>query len=158
MVEIGQKAPDAELVDTERKQVKISDFKGKTTVLLFYPGAFSGTCTKELCTFRDSLAKFNEINANVVGISVDSPFANKAFKEQNKLGFPLLSDYAKAALKAYNAWHEDFAGIKGYTAAKRSVFVLDKDLTVRYKWISDIPSKEPDYGVVASEAEKAGSY
>ncbi len=158
MVEIGQKAPDAEFVDTEKKQVKSSDFKGKTTVLLFYPGAFSGTCTKELCTFRDSLAKFNDINANVVGISVDSPFANKAFKEQNKLGFPLLSDYTKAALKAYNVWHDDFAGIKGYTAAKRSVFVLDQDLTIRYKWISDIPSKEADYATVAKESEKAWFY
>ncbi|MDG6997111.1 MAG: redoxin domain-containing protein, partial [Nitrososphaerota archaeon] len=71
MVEVGQKAPDVELVDTEKKPVKISDFKGKTTVLLFYPGAFTGVCTKELCTFRDSMSKFNDINANIVGISVD---------------------------------------------------------------------------------------
>ena len=157
MVEVGQKAPDIELVDTEKKPVKISDFRGKTTVLLFYPGAFSGTCTKELCTFRDSLAKFNDINANVVGISVDGPFANKAFKEQNRLGFPLLSDHTKAALKAYNARHDDFAGIKGYTAAKRSVFILDKEQTIRYKWVSDVPGNEPDYALVAGEAEKAKS-
>lgn len=154
MVEVGQRAPDVELVDTERNPVRISDFKGKTTVLLFYPGAFTGVCTKELCTFRDSITQFNNVSANVVGISVDSPFANKAFKSQNNLNFPLLSDHTRAAVKAYNAWHDDFAGIKGYSAAKRSVFILDHDLNIRFKWVSDNPGVEPDYALVAREAEK----
>ena len=95
MIEVGSKAPDVELVDTEKKVVKISDYKGKPTVLLFYPGAFTGVCTKEMCTFRDSLTKYNQLGVNVLGISIDSPFANKAFKDANNLNFPLLSDLGK---------------------------------------------------------------
>ncbi len=154
MVEVGQKAPEIELVDTERKPVKISDFKGKTTVLAFYPGAFTGVCTKEMCTFRDSMSKFNSLDANVVGISVDPPFSNKAFKDANKLNFVILSDYARNGVRTYGVAHEDFVGLKGYTAAKRSVFVLDKDGVVQFKWIADNPGIEPNYEQVAKEVEK----
>lgn len=152
MVEVGQKIPDVELVDTERNPVKLSSFKGKPVILLFYPGAFTGVCTKELCTFRDSKAKFNGLN--VVGISVDSPFANKAFKTENKIEFPLLSDYNREAVRAFNNYDENFAGLKGYTASKRAVYVLDGDQIVRYKWISENPGVEPDYATVAKEADK----
>ncbi len=155
MIEVGQKAPDVQLVDSERKPVKISDFKGKTTVLLFFPGAFTGTCTKEMCTFRDEISKYNNLNANVVGISVDSPFALKAFKSANNLDFTLLSDFSRNAVNSYAVPQNDFAGILGYTTAKRSVFVLDKDQKVRFKWVSDNPGVEPDYAVVAKETEKA---
>src|SRR5579875_2332811 len=127
MVEIGERAPDVELVDTERKPVKISDFKGKRTVLAFYPGAFTGVCTKEMCTFRDSLSKFNSLDANVVGISVDRPFG--------------------VAL-------ENFAGLRGYTSAKRAVFILDKEGVVKFKWVSDNPGIEPNYEQVLSELSK----
>ncbi|HVB11927.1 MAG TPA: peroxiredoxin [Nitrososphaerales archaeon] len=154
MVETGQKAPNVELVDTDKKPVKISDYRGKPTLLLFYPGAFTGVCTKEMCTFRDSLAKYNQLGINVVGISVDGPFANKAFKDANGVNFPLLSDYAHEAIKAYGVTLENFAGLKGYTASKRAVFVLDKDQNVRFKWVSDNPGIEPDYNTVAKEAEK----
>jgi len=155
LVEIGQRAPDVQLIDTDRKPVKISDFKGKTTVLLFFPGAFTGVCTKEMCTFRDSMANYNKLNANVVGISVDSPFSDKAFKDANQLSFPLLSDYAREAVKAYGVELPNFAGLNGYTAAKRAVFILDKDQNVRFKWVSDNPGVEPNYATVAQEAEKA---
>jgi len=154
MVETGQKAPNVELVDTDKKPVKISDYRGKPTLLLFYPGAFTGVCTKEMCTFRDSLTKYNQLGINVVGISVDGPFANKAFKDANGVNFPLLSDYAHEAIKAYGVTLENFAGLKGYTASKRAVFVLDKDQNVRFKWVSDNPGIEPDYNTVAKEAEK----
>ncbi|MHB1867645.1 MAG: peroxiredoxin [Nitrososphaerales archaeon] len=154
MVETGQKAPNVELVDTDKKPVKISDYRGKPTVLLFYPGAFTGVCTKEMCTFRDSLSKYNQLGISVVGISVDGPFANKAFKDANGVNFPLLSDYAHEAIKAYGVTLENFAGLKGYTASKRAVFVLDKDQNVRFKWVSDNPGIEPDYNTVAKEAEK----
>jgi len=155
MTEVGQKAPDVQLVDTEKKLVKISDFKGKTTVLLFFPGAFTGTCTKEMCAFRDEISKYNNLNANVVGISVDSPFALKAFKSANNLSFTLLSDFPRNAINSYGVPLNDFAGIVGYTTSKRSVFVLDKDQNVRFKWVSDNPGVEPDYAVVAKETEKA---
>ncbi len=154
MVEVGQKAPEAEFVDTERKQIKISDFKGKTTVLAFFPGAFTGVCTKEMCTFRDSLSKFSSLDANVVGISVDSPFSNKSFKEANKLNFAILSDYNRDGVKAYGIELENFAGLKGYTAAQRAVFILDKDGVIKSKWIAENPGLEPNYDWVSREVEK----
>lgn len=155
MVEVGQKAPDVQFVDTERKPVKVSDFKGKTTVLLFFPGAFTGVCTKEMCNFRDNIANYNKLNANVVGISVDSPFADKAFKDANQLSFPILSDYNRDGVKSFGVDMPNFAGLNGYTAAKRAVFVLDKEGNIRFKWVSDNPGVEPDYATVAREAEKA---
>ncbi len=145
MVEVGEKIPDLELVDTDLKKVKISDFKGKVVVLAFYPAAFTSVCTKEMCTFRDSLAKFNDINAIVLGISVDPPFSNKAFKEYNKINFPILSDYNRDAVKKLGIdW--EFPNLKGYVLAKRSVFIVDKDGKVVYKWVSEDPGKEPPYG------------
>jgi glutaredoxin-dependent peroxiredoxin len=154
MVDVGKKAPEVELVDAERKPVKISDYKGKPVVLLFFPGAFTSVCTKEMCTFRDNLSKYNQLGVNVVGISVDGPFANKAFKDANSLNFPLLSDYSRKAVKEYGVELDNFAGLKGYTASKRAVFVLDRDQNVRFKWVGDNPGIEPDYNMVANEAEK----
>jgi peroxiredoxin len=145
---VGDKAPDFTLYDTEKKPRSLKEFLGKKTVLAFYPGAFTGVCTKEMCTFRDSLSRFNALNAQVVGISVDSPFANKAFATQNNLQFPLLSDFNRTALKAYGIVHEGFSGLNGYSASRRSVFILDKDGIVRYAWISDNPGVEPNYDEV----------
>lgn len=152
-VEIGKKAPDFKLYDTDRKERSLSEFAGKKVVLAFYPGAFTGVCTKELCNFRDSLSKFNNVNAQVMGISVDPPFSNKAFADQNKLNFPILSDFNRQVVKAYDAYHDNFAGMNGYTAAKRSVFVLDKDGIVSYKWVSDNPGVEPNYDEVIKAVE-----
>jgi len=145
---VGDKAPDFTLYDTEKKPRSLKEFLGKKTVLAFYPGAFTGVCTKEMCTFRDSLSRFNALNAQVVGISVDAPFANKAFATQNNLQFPLLSDFNRTALRAYGIVHEGFSGLNGYSASKRSVFVLDKDGIIRYAWISDNPGIEPNYDEV----------
>jgi glutaredoxin-dependent peroxiredoxin len=155
LVEVGQNAPDIEVVDTEKKPWRISDFKGKVTVLAFYPGAFTGVCTKEMCTFRDSLANFNDMNSNVVGISVDSPFSNKSFKAQNNLNFTLLSDYNRDLVKAFGIPMENFSGLKGYTAAKRAVFVLDNQGIIRWKWVSDNPGVEPNYEDVKRAVENA---
>ncbi|MBI5475588.1 MAG: peroxiredoxin [Ignavibacteriales bacterium] len=142
---IGAKAPDFKLLDTERKERSLSEFLVRKTLLAFYPGAFTGVCTKEMCAFRDAMANFNNLDAQVVGISVDGPFANKAFAEQNKLTFPLLSDYTAEISKKFGGIHEDFAGMKGYNASKRAVFVLDKNGIVKYAWISDNPGVEPPY-------------
>lgn len=144
-VRIGDKAPDFTLVDTDRKARSLTEFHGKNVVVAFFPGAFTGVCTKEVCALRDAMARFNELNAQVLGISVDSPFANKAFASQNNLQFPLLSDYTRATLKSYGIVHEGFAGLEGYAAAKRSVFVLDKSGVVRYAWVTDNPGVEPNY-------------
>ena len=153
----GEKAPNFTLADTERKPRSLQEFvnpKGPT-VLAFYPGAFTGVCTKEMCKFRDSLTQFNNINAKVVGISVNDPFSNKAFAEKNNINFPLLSDYDRNVVREYNVALENFAGLKGYTAAKRSVFVLDPKGNVVYRWVSDDPGKEPNYDEVRHAAEKA---
>jgi glutaredoxin-dependent peroxiredoxin len=147
-VTIGNKAPDFALFDTEKKVRPLTEFLGKKTVLAFYPGAFTGVCTKELCALRDSMTRFNELNAQVVGISVDSPFANKAFAVQNNLQFPILSDFTRTTIQAYGIVHDGFAGLTGYRASKRSVFVLDKNGVVRYAWVSDNPGVEPNYDEV----------
>jgi peroxiredoxin len=144
-VKVGGKTPDFTLPDTERKMRKLSDFYGKKLVLAFFPGAFTSVCTREMCSFRDSLAKFNELKTQVVGVSVNDPFSNAGFAERNKLSFPLLSDYNREVIKLYDIELKDFAGLKGYSVAKRSVFVLDKNGVVRYRWISDNPGIEPDY-------------
>jgi peroxiredoxin len=141
----GTSAPAFALYDTNRKERSLAEFSGKNVVLAFYPGAFTGACTKEMCAFRDSLAQFNQLNAQVVGISVDAPFANNAFAAQNKLEFPLLSDYSRAVCRSYGGVHEDFAGLKGYTVSKRAVFVVDGNGVVTYAWVSENPGIEPNY-------------
>jgi peroxiredoxin len=144
----GSKAPEFTLFDTEKKPRPLSEFRGKNVVLAFFPGAFTGVCTKELCTFRDAMSNFNNLNAQVVGVSVDSPFANKAFAAQNNLQFPLLSDYSRGVSKQYGGVHEDFAGMKGYSASKRAVFIVDANGNVKYAWVSENPGVEPDYEAV----------
>src|SRR5574341_211206 len=144
-VSVGQKAPDFSLPDTEKKMRSLSEFKGKKTVLAFFPGAFTGVCTKEMCVLRDSMSRFNDLQANVLAISVDSPFANKGFAEKNNLQFPVLSDYGRTVSEQYCGVYQDFSGLKGYTAAKRSVFVLDANGIVQYVWISENPGAEPPY-------------
>ena len=152
-IEVGKKAPGFKLYDTDRKERSLSEFAGKNVVLTFYPGAFTGVCTKEMCSFRDSLSKFNNVNAQVVGISVDPPFSNKAFADQNKLNFPILSDFNRQVVKTYDAYHDNFAGLNGYTAAKRAVFVLDGQGVVKYRWVSDNPGVEPNYDEVFKAVE-----
>jgi len=152
--EVGQKPPDFQLPDQDRKAKSLKDFAGKKLVLAFFPGAFTSVCTKELCTFRDSTQNLNTLNAQVVGIDVNDPFTNKAFADENRLQFPLLSDYARNTVRAYKVNHDDFAGLKGYTAAKRSIFVLDDKGTVRYRWVSDDPMKEPNYEEIKTALSK----
>jgi len=144
-VKVGDHAPDFTLPDAEKKPRSLSEFKGKKTVLAFYPGAFTGVCTKEMCAIRDSLADLNSLNAQVVGISVDSPFANKGFATANGLAFPLLSDYGRTVSRTYAGVYEDFGGLKGYAASKRAAFVLDAQGVVRYVWVTDNPGVEPPY-------------
>jgi len=141
------------LSDSEKKPRSLSEFRGKKTVLAFYPGAFTGVCTKEMCALRDSMSKFNAMNAQVVGISVDSPFANKAFAAQNNVEFPLLSDYSREVVTKYGIELPNFSGLQGYVAAKRAVFVLDKEGTVRYSWISENPGVEPNYEEISKALE-----
>lgn len=153
-VAVGNKAPDFTLFDTSLKQRRLSEFLGKKLVLAFFPGAFTSVCTKEMCAFRDSMSRLSGLQAQVIGISVNDPWSNKGFAEKNLLIFPLLSDYRRDVVKLYNIELKNFAGMKDYTVAKRSIFVLDKEGIVRYKWVSDDPSVQPDYEEVERELSK----
>ena len=153
-VDVGQRAPDFTLYDADRKQRKLSEFHGKNVVLAFYPGAFTGVCTKEMCALRDSLTQFNSMNTQVVGISVD-PFGSlKAFSDQNKLGFPVLSDFNRQVVRQYDVTFQNLGGVEGYVAANRAVFVLDKNGVVRYKWVAPQPVNEPNYEEVKQAVAK----
>lgn len=142
-VEVGSKAPDFTLPNQDRQRVTLGEERGHPVVLAFFPAAFSSVCTKELCTFRDSLAPLNRANAQVYGISVDTFFSLKAFQDQQHLTFPLLSDFNKQVIRDYGVFNEDMLGLKGI--AKRAVFVLDKDGIVRHREVLDDARNEPDY-------------
>ena len=152
--EVGQKAPEFTLVGTDLKAVGLKDFANKNVVLAFYPAAFTGVCEKELCTFRDGLNDFASASTAVVGVSVDSPFANKEFAGKNGLNFPLLSDLNRDAIAKYDVVFNDLAGVKGFTVAKRSVFVIDKSGTIRYRWVAPEPKVEPNYAEVTAAVKK----
>ena len=144
--EVGSKAPDFTLPNQDREPVTLSQQKGRPIVLAFFPAAFSSVCQKELCTFRDALSQLNKAKAQVYGISVDTFFSLKAFKDQQGLTFPLLSDFNKQVIRDYGVFNEDMIGLKGI--AKRAVFVLDKDGVVRHREVLDDARNEPDYGKV----------
>ncbi len=145
-IEIGQKAPAFTLPDTEKNEVKLENYKGKNVLLLFFPLAFTGTCTAELCALRDDIASYNNANAQVFGISVDSRFVLAKFKEEQKLNFSLLSDFNKNASTAYGSLYEDFIGMKG--VSKRSAFVIDKEGIVQYAEVLEKASDLPDFNAI----------
>jgi peroxiredoxin len=148
VIDVGSNAPDFTLTNQDRQSLTLSALRGKPVVLAFFPAAFSSVCTKELCTFRDSLARLDAADAQVLGISVDTFFALKAFQTDQKLSFPLLSDFNKQVIREYGVFNEDMIGLKGI--AKRAVFVLDKDGTVRHREVLDDARNEPDYEKVFS--------
>src|ERR1043165_791087 len=145
-VDVGSKAPDFTLMNQERQPVTLSQLRGTPVVLAFFPAAFSSVCQKELCTFRDSMAKLEQAHAQVLGISVDTFFALKAFHDQQKLTFPLLSDFNKQVIRDYGVFNEDMIGLKGI--AKRATFVIDGDGIVRHAEVLDDARNEPDYDAV----------
>jgi peroxiredoxin len=147
-VKVGDKAPDFTLIDADMKSRSLHDFLGQKVVLAFFVGAFISTCTKEMCTFRDSMARLRNLQAQVIGISVNDPFSNRGFSEKNRLPYLILSDYKREVIKRYGLEIADFAGLKGYTVAKRSIFILDKEGIVRYMWVSENQSVEPDYEAI----------
>jgi peroxiredoxin len=148
MPDVNDKAPDFSLHDTSREQVSLKDYEGKKLVIAFFPAAFTGVCEKELCTFRDSLADLNGLGAEVVAISADAPFSNGAFAAKTGANFPVLSDYTRSTIKAYGVELPDFAGLPGYLAAQRSVFVVNGQGGIIYKWIAENPGIEPNYDEV----------
>ncbi len=143
-INVGEKAPNFALRAHDRSLVTLEQFRDKKVVLLFFPLAFTRTCTKELCSLRDDLQAYNELDAQILAISVDSLFVLDKFREEYGYNFPLLSDFNKEVCRSYGALHEEFAlGIKG--VAKRSVFVIDGSGSLRHKEIMENPSNLPDF-------------
>ena len=150
-VDVGSAAPDFTLMNEERQSVTLSAQRGRPIVLAFFPAAFSSVCQKELCTFRDQLARLNHVQAQVYGISVDTFFALKAFHDAQGLNFPLLSDFNKQVIRDYGVYNEDMIGLHGIS--KRAVFVLDADGVVRYREVLQDARNEPDYQKVFTAVE-----
>jgi glutaredoxin-dependent peroxiredoxin len=154
-VDVGSKAPDFTLVNQDRENITLSqELKKGNVVLAFFPGAFSGTCTKEMCNFRDTMSHFATMNANVLGISTDTFFALKAWRDQQHFEFPLLSDYNKEVIGAYGVVNPDMIGLRNI--AKRAVFVIDKGGSVRYREVLEDARNEPDYNRLNEALAKLG--
>jgi peroxiredoxin len=147
-VDVHDKAPDFDLPDINMKSHRLSQYLGKKIILAFFPAAESPVCTAEMCTFRDSLSELRSYGAEIIGISVDGPFANKIFVENRHLNFPVLSDYKRETIGKYGIIMKDLGPLKGYNAAKRSIFILDEDGNIQYRWVSDDPLIEPDYAEI----------
>jgi peroxiredoxin len=145
MITIGNKAPELNLFNQKRERVSLEAQRGKKVVVAFFPAAFTSVCERELCTFRDSLAALSDIGATVLAVSVDAPFANAAFASKNNLNFDVLSDYTREATRAYGVAIDNFAGMPGYTASNRAVFVVNAEGSITYAWVGPNPGVEPDY-------------
>ena len=147
MPSVGDMAPDFTLTAQDKSKVTLSDLRGERVILAFYPAAFTGVCTTEMCTFSEGMASLDGNGVKVFGISVDAPFSNGAFADKNGISFPLLSDVHREAINAYGVALGDFV-IPGYTVAQRSVFVVEADGTIGYAWVAENPGIEPNYDEV----------
>lgn len=146
-IEVGSQAPAFSLYSSEKEKISLTDYKGKNLVLLFFPLAFTGVCTKELCNVRDNIGIYNNSKAKVLAISVDSPQTLARFKEDQHLNFPLLSDFNKTVSAEYGCLYETFSlDMKG--VSKRSAFVIDGDGVVRYAEVLENAGQEPDYAAI----------
>ncbi|RFZ95319.1 peroxiredoxin [Mucilaginibacter conchicola] len=151
-IQIWQDAPQFTLVSTDLKQVSLADFKGQKVILHFFPMAFTGTCTEQLCTMRDDFGFYEGINAQVFGISVDSPFTLAKFKEEQKYQFPLLSDFNKEVSEAYGAlYNEFFFGMKG--VSKRAAFVIDENQQVIYAEVLEDANELPNFAAIKEKLQ-----
>jgi peroxiredoxin len=151
-LEIGQPAPDFTLYDSAKNIVKLSDLKGQNVLLLFFPLAFTSTCTAELCSIRDNIAFYNNVNARVFGISVDSMHTLAKYKADQNLNFSLLSDFNKEVSSLYGSLYEMFGyNMKG--VSKRSAFVIDKDGIIRYEEVLENAGEQPNFKNIALTLE-----
>jgi len=149
---VGDKAPEFTLRATDKSEISLNDFKGQHIVLLFFPLAFTGVCTKELCAIRDDLSAFADLNAQVLAISVDSLFTLEQFKATQQYNFPLLSDFNKEVSRAYGSLYEDFVlDMKG--VSKRSAFVINPEGMIKYAEILEDAGQIPNFDKVKSALE-----
>ncbi len=148
LLQPGSPAPQFTLVSSSLKEVSLPDFKGKKVILHFFPMAFTGTCTTQLCTMRDNFGYYDGLNAVILGISVDSPFVLAKYKEENNYQFELLSDFNKEVSAAYGAiYAEFFFGLKG--VSKRAAFVIDEEQNIIYAEVLEVATDLPDFNAIA---------
>jgi len=144
----GRPAPDFTLHETPQRRRSLRDYRGRHVVLAFFPGAFTGVCTTEMCALGDRLDRFNALNAEIVGITVDPPFVQAAWKAAHGVSFTFLSDYNREVVDAWGLAFPGLAGMEGYVAANRAVTVVDKQGVVRHHWVADSLGDEPDYDAI----------
>jgi len=142
------------LADKECKLQSLSDFSNKNIVINFFISAFTSTCTKEMCAFRDSMARLMGLKAQVIGISANDPAVNYAFAEKHKLPFPILSDHKGKVIKKYGVENTNLRGFEGTSDAKRSIFIIDKKGKIQYIWITEDPTVEPNYNQIEKTLAK----
>ncbi|WP_442794824.1 redoxin domain-containing protein [Pelobium manganitolerans] len=146
-LQIGDKAPDFTLVSSDLSEVSLKDFAGKKVIIHFFPLAFTGVCTTQLCTMRDNFGYYEGQNAQVLGISIDSPFVLAKFKEENNYQFPLLSDFNKEASQAFGAFYDEFKfNLKG--VAKRAAFVIDENQKIIYAEVLENAGELPNFKAI----------
>jgi peroxiredoxin len=147
MLTIGEKAPIFTLVSDQKKAINLADYAGQKVVLLFFPMAFTSVCTTELCNMRDDIAYYEGLDAKILAVSVDSPFTLAKFKEDQRLNFPLLSDFNKVVSEAYGTLYAEFVlGLKG--VSKRSAFVIDQEGNIRYAEVLENAGEIPNFAAI----------
>ena len=150
MVGVGEKAPNFTLKNTSKEEISLSDYQGEAVILAFYPGAFTGVCDKEMCSLQDNLSELNTVGAKVIGISVDSPWANGEFARKYEIEFELLSDLDREVIDMYDARFVGLGGLEGYVSANRAIVIVDPKGFVKYRWVAENPGIEPDYQQIVS--------
>jgi peroxiredoxin len=150
---VGTAAPDVTFLGTDLKPVSLASFKGQNVVLAFFPAAFTGVCKAELCTLQGALSRLNAVNATVLGVCADLPFANAAFAAENGLTFPVLSDWTLNGIRAFDVELSNFAGVEGLSRSDRATFVLDAEGVVRFVDVTENPGVEPNYDAVYAAVE-----
>lgn len=147
-ITVGDKAPDFTLFNSEKQPVELSSYIGKNVVILFFPLAYTSVCTTELCNMRDNLALYNSLQAEILAISIDSPFTLAKFKEDQQLNFTLLSDFNKEVSKAYDSLYEVFPAFGMQGVSKRAAFVVDKEGVIQFIQINESPQDLPDFEAI----------
>lgn len=146
-IEVGQPAPDFTLYNSEKEKVTLSSLQGKNVLLLFFPQAFTSTCTKELCSVRDDISRYSNANAQVLGVSVDSVFTLAKYKTEQHYNFPLLSDFNKTVSETYGSlYHDWILDMKG--VSKRSAFIIDKAGIIRYAEVLESAGDVPNFEAI----------
>lgn len=142
-IKVGDVAPDATVFKFPRDPVRLSEYKGRKHVILFFPLAFTSTCTQEMCTLAEDFSAYQDLGADVIGLSVDSPYVNQKFAESCNASFPILSDFNKEASLAYQVLRPALGELRG--VSERAAFVVGDDAKIRYAWVGEHPGLMPSF-------------